>query len=68
MALAFPLGLGKEDSVLFSEFLKINVLKTSISNSQRQIILEVLLAYYRLHFPGFNTIKSLDVLKEIIAG
>jgi len=44
------------------------VLKTNISNHQRQTILEVLLAYYRLHFSGFNTIKSLDVLKEIIAG
>lgn len=65
MGLAFPLGLNKEDSVLFSEFLKINVLKSKISNEQRQIILEILLAYYRLHFPGFNTIKSLEVLKEI---
>ncbi|MEI8135692.1 MAG: DNA repair protein RecO C-terminal domain-containing protein [Bacteroidota bacterium] len=65
MSLAFPLGLGKEDSVLFSEFLKVNALKSKISNEQRQIILEVLLAYYRLHFPGFNNIKSLEVLKEI---
>jgi DNA repair protein RecO (recombination protein O) len=65
MSLAFPLGLGKEDSLLFSEFLKINVLKQKISNEQRHIILDVLLAYYRLHFPGFNTIKSLEVLKEI---
>lgn len=68
MALAFPLGLGKEDSLLFSQFLKVNALKTNLSNHQRQTILEILLAYYRLHFPGFNTIKSLDVLKEIIAG
>lgn len=65
MSLAFPLGLGKEDSVLFSEFLKVNVLKSKISNEQRHIILDVLLAYYRLHFPGFNTIKSLEVLKEV---
>lgn len=68
MALAFPLGLGKEDSLLFSQFLKVNALKTNLSNHQRQTILEILLAYYRLHFPGFNTIKSLDILKEIIAG
>jgi DNA repair protein RecO (recombination protein O) len=65
MSLAFPLGLGKDDSVLFSEFLKINALKSKISNGQRQIILDILLAYYRLHFPGFNTIKSLEVLKEV---
>jgi len=65
MSLAFPLGLNREDSLLFSEFLKINALKSKISNEQRQVILEVLLAYYRLHFPGFNTIKSLEVLKEV---
>jgi len=65
MSLAFPLGLGKEDSVLFSEFLKVNALRSKISNEQRHIILDVLLAYYRLHFPGFNTIKSLEVLKEV---
>jgi DNA repair protein RecO (recombination protein O) len=65
MSLAFPLGLNKEDSLLFSEFLKVNALKSKISNAQRQIILEILLAYYRLHFPGFNTIKSLEVLKEV---
>ncbi len=65
MSLAFPLGLGKEESVLFSEFLKVNALRSNISKEQRQIILDVLLAYYRLHFPGFNTIKSLEVLKEV---
>jgi len=65
MSLAFPLGLNKEGSLLFAEFLKINILKSKLSNDQRQIILEVLLAYYRLHFPGFNTIKSLEVLKEV---
>ena len=65
MSLAYPLGLGKEDSILFSEFLKINALKSKISNEQRQIILDVLLSYYRLHFPGFSNIKSLEVLKEI---
>lgn len=65
MSLAFPLGLDKEESVLFSEFLKINALKSKISNGQRQLILDILLAYYRLHFPAFNNIKSLEVLKEV---
>ena len=67
-ALALPLGLNKEDSLLFSEFLKINSLKEKISNSQRQSLLDMLLAYYRLHVPGFNEIKSLEVLREVIAG
>jgi DNA repair protein RecO (recombination protein O) len=64
-SLVFPLGFSKEDSILFSEFLKVNALKTKISNAHRQIVLDSLLAYYRFHFPGFNTIKSLEVLKEI---
>jgi hypothetical protein len=65
--LSLPLGLSKEDSFLFSEFLKINSLKTNLSNFQRQQLLEILLAYYRLHIPGFNDIKSLEVLKEVLA-
>lgn len=68
MSLALPLGLNKEDSLLFWEFLKINCLKEKISNVQRKILLESLLAYYRLHIPGFNEVKSLEVLKEVIAG
>ena len=68
VGLTMPLGLNKDDSFLFSEFLKINSLKTNISNAQRQILLEVLLAYYRLHVPGFNEVKSLEVLREVISG
>jgi DNA repair protein RecO (recombination protein O) len=67
-SLASPLGLNKEDSLLFSEFLKVNCLHEKISNFQRQNILESLLAYYSLHIPGFSQIKSLAVLKEVIAG
>jgi len=68
VGLTMPLGLNKEDSFLFSEFLKINSLKTNISNSQRQSILEILLAYYKLHIPAFTDVKSLEVLREVIAG
>lgn len=66
VALTFPLGLTKDESFLFSEFLKINALKTNITHAQRQTLLEILLAYYRLHIPGFNDMKSLEVLKEVI--
>lgn len=68
LSMALPLGLSKDDSVLFSEFLKINCLKEKLSGLQRQTLLEALLAYYRLHIPGFNEVKSLEVLKEVIAG
>ncbi len=64
-SLVFPLGFGAEDSMIFSEFLKTNALKIKLSNTHRQIILDLLLAYYQFHFPGFNKIKSLEVLKEI---
>lgn len=66
VGLTMPLGLNKEDSFLFSEFLKINSLKTNISNSQRQLLLEILLAYYKLHIPNFNEVRSLEVLKEVL--
>ncbi|MBX3163342.1 MAG: DNA repair protein RecO [Bacteroidetes bacterium] len=65
-SLAFPLGLSKEESFLFSEFLKIHALKTNISHTQRQTLLNILLAYYRVHLPNFNEVKSLEVLKEVI--
>lgn len=65
---SFPLGFNEEDSFLFSEFLKINSLKTQISNLQRKKILEFLLAYYRIQIPAFNEPKSLEVLKEVMLG
>jgi DNA repair protein RecO (recombination protein O) len=67
MSLAFPLGLNKTDSLLFSEFLKVNGLKAKLSNEQRRNLLDVLLSYYALHIPGFKEIKSLEVLKEVMA-
>lgn len=64
--LAFPLGLEKEDSLLFSEILKINILNVKLSNPQRQKLLEILIAYYQMHIPGFNQVKSLEVLREVV--
>jgi len=65
ISLVMPLGLTKEESVLFSEFLKINSLKTNISTQQRRVLIDILLAYYKLHIPGFNDLKSLDVLQTL---
>ncbi len=67
MSLSFPLGLDKEQSLFFANFLKMNSLKVKFSNIQRQLLLEILLAYYRLHIPGFNEVRSLEVLKEIFS-
>ncbi len=60
-----PFGLNNEDSKYFSEFLKSNAMLISLSNAQRQMILNVLLDYYKLHLPEFNDVKSLEVLREI---
>lgn len=67
ICLTLPLGLNRDDSFLFSEYLKINALKTKMNNNQRRAILDILLSYYKLHVPEFNEVKSLDVLREISA-
>jgi DNA repair protein RecO (recombination protein O) len=64
--LSFPLGLDKEDSLLFSEALKVNCLTEKMSNQQRQKLLDILLAYYQFHVPGFNQVRSLEVLREVV--
>lgn len=65
ISLAFPLGLSQSESQLFSDFLKVNSLQVRFSNQQRRNLLDILLAYYRLHIPGFNELKSIEVLKEL---
>lgn len=66
LSLVNPMGLSESDSKLFSEFLKVNVLTQKLTNQQRQVILEALLAYYRFHVPNFNTLNSVAVLKEVL--
>ncbi len=66
-SLAFPLGLSAEESFLLSEFLKINSLKVTITNLQRQQLLTSILAYYSVHIPNFGNLKSLAVLQEVVA-
>lgn len=65
-SLVMPLGLDREGSLLFSQFLKVNALNAAISTGQRDFLLEALLAYYRLHVPGFNEVRSLEVLREVV--
>lgn len=65
-SVASPLGLTEEESKLFSEFLKINSLKVTLSHSQRSSIINIFVDYYKLHIPGFNDLNSLSVLKEIL--
>lgn len=67
LSLSFPLGLDREESLLFSEALKSDFLNAKFSNTQRQKLLEIFTAYYQAHVPGFTHLKSLEVLKEVVA-
>lgn len=60
-----PIGLNKESSALLSHALSTNLLTQKLSNAQRTDLLESILAYYKIHIPGFNDVKCLEVLKEI---
>lgn len=60
-----PIGLNAQSSELLSKALKADILEQRLSNAQRADLLESLLSYYRIHIPGFNELKCLDVLKEI---
>jgi DNA repair protein RecO (recombination protein O) len=65
--LAFPLGLSLEDSKFFSGVLACNLLQAKLNNASRQLLLEILIGYFRLHLPGFNELKSIEVLKEVLS-
>ena len=64
--LAFPLGLGREESAIFSNALNGDLLKEKVNNMQRRVLLEALQAYYQHHLPGFSYLKSLEVLREVV--
>jgi DNA repair protein RecO (recombination protein O) len=64
---SFPLGLDREDSAFFSEALKRNYLNDKLAGKQRQKLLEIMIAYYQMHIPGFSNLKSIEVLKEVVA-
>jgi DNA repair protein RecO (recombination protein O) len=62
----FPMGLNENESKLFSEFLKAGPDQV-YSLSERRQLLDILMAYYAMHLPGFSGLRSLDVLRELIA-
>ena len=66
-ALAYPLGLNKLESEFFSACLEKSILNTSFSYTERKLLLDILLTYFKLHLPGFNDIKSLEVLQTVLA-
>jgi DNA repair protein RecO (recombination protein O) len=64
--LSFPLGLNKEESELFSHCLSNSLLQIKLSNAQRRQLLDILLAYFKLHVSGFQELKSLEVLQLVM--
>ncbi len=65
--LPFPNGLNESSSLLLSGLLKDREDHIPLDSASRNILLDTLLAYYRFHIPGFNELKSWDVLKEVFA-
>lgn len=63
--LGYPMGLNELNSELFNKALSVNLLIEKLINTQRTSLLESILAYYKMHLPGFTDVKSLEVLKEI---
>ncbi|HQQ93442.1 MAG TPA: DNA repair protein RecO [Bacteroidia bacterium] len=63
--LVWPLGLARMESELLSDLFKQGLLKATLSRQQRQFFLECMMNYFAFHVPGFVTVKSLEVLKEL---
>jgi DNA repair protein RecO (recombination protein O) len=65
--LEFPLGINEIDSILFGSLFEFNLTSENIyTKHQRDTLLEILLLYYKYHLPGFNNLKSYQVLKETL--
>ena len=43
-----------------------DAIQLKLNSMQRRKLLEALIVYYKLHFPGFGEIKSVEVLKAIL--
>lgn len=64
----YSLRIDAESSAFLPTLLRINYANARIfrfSGKERSELIEMILKYYGLHFPGCKNLKSLDVLKEI---
>lgn len=62
----YPAEAARIRTVLRMNFATMHLFR--MSRDERNRILEVILAYYRIHIPGFPELQSLDVLRELFAG
>ena len=64
---SFPLGFDKEQSLLFSHLFTFSFTNPKINNrSERLVLLDCLLHYYKMQMPHFSEIKSYQVIQEMI--
>jgi DNA repair protein RecO (recombination protein O) len=64
-----PHSLTIVETNLFKRLLGLQLTETalSFSSNERQLLLKILLDYYKLHLGHFRTPKSLDVLRDVFA-
>jgi DNA repair protein RecO (recombination protein O) len=65
LSLSFPLGFDEAQSKQFQKIFDADLLGKPLTRSERNELLECLLAYYKMHVAGFNELKSYNVLKEL---
>ncbi len=64
-----PANMHILDGRLFSLFVRLVQTDETLTltHSERQHLLDVILLYYKLHLPAFGNVRSLDVLRELFA-
>lgn len=64
---SFPLGFDKEQSLLFSHLFAFSLTKPKQGNrTERLILLDCLLHYYKMQMPNLTEIKSYQVIQEMV--
>jgi DNA repair protein RecO (recombination protein O) len=64
---SFPLGFDKDQSILFSDLFSHSLTNPKPSNrSERLILLDCLLHYYKMQIPNLSELKSYQVIQEMI--
>ena len=61
-----PEEADKVDLLLRMNFATMHLFK--MTRAERNRMVEVILAFYRIHIPGFPELKSLAVLQELFSG
>lgn len=64
-----PYYLTKESSLILDNFCKTKLEELStlkVENRQRRNLLDEMVTYYKLHFPGFKGIQSYEVLRDVL--